>query len=155
MAGTMKIGTHEMAGFMIQQVHAASYGGAANASSSVGEQSDRYANLELFQKVLQSIWHQVNTAGEVFTVGVIQPDNTVKGGTGWAAELARHWGKPLHVFDQERKGWFVWRDHKWAPVTNPVIGRTRFTGTGTRFLSDDGRAAIRALFERSFGGVAK
>jgi hypothetical protein len=113
----------------------------------------KYPDTPLFRRVLQSIWHQVNTTHEVYAVGVIQADNTVKGGTGWAAELARHWNKPVHVFDQERKGWFLWndKDSAWVAEKDPVIQRTRFTGTGTRFLSDDGKAAIRALFERSFG----
>src|SRR5262249_13752731 len=52
-----------------------------------------YSMTPLFKKVIQSIWHQVNTAGEVFVIGTILADNTVKGGTGWAAELAKHWGK--------------------------------------------------------------
>ncbi|MBI4510790.1 MAG: ATP-binding protein [Deltaproteobacteria bacterium] len=110
-----------------------------------------YPETPLFRKILQSIWHQVNSAGEVFAVGQILPDNTVKGGTGWAVELARHWEKPVHVFDQERKGWFSWKGGKWVDVVDPVISRTRFTGTGTRFLTAEGRAAIRALFTRSFG----
>jgi hypothetical protein len=112
-----------------------------------------YPATPIFRKVLQSIWHQVNTAGEVFTVGVVLPDKTVKGGTGWAAELAKHWGKPVRCFDQERGGWYRWQDGTWVPEVDPVITRTRFTGTGTRFLSESGRAAIRALFERSFGRV--
>jgi len=112
-----------------------------------------YPATPVFRRVLQSIWHQVNTAGEVFTIGVVLPDNTVKGGTGWAAELAKHWGKPVRCFDQERGGWYRWQDGAWAPEMEPVIQRTRFTGTGTRFLSESGRAAIRALFERSFGGA--
>jgi hypothetical protein len=32
-----------------------------------------------------------------------------------------------------------------------VIAHPRITGTGTRFLADDGRAAIDALFARTFG----
>ncbi|MCC7382495.1 MAG: hypothetical protein IT384_11725 [Deltaproteobacteria bacterium] len=104
-----------------------------------------------FQKMLQSIWHQVATAGQVFVIGTILPDKTVKGGTGWAAELARHFKKDLHVFDQEKKGWFAWRDGNWVAETAPIVKRTRFTGTGTRFLSEEGTAAIRGLFERSFG----
>jgi len=32
----------------------------------------------------------------------------------------------------------------------PVITHPHFTGTGTRTLKDNGRAAIAALFERSF-----
>lgn len=110
-----------------------------------------YPGTPIFKKVLQSIWHQVNTAGEVFVVGNILPDNTVKGGTGWAAELAKHEHKPVRVYDQEKHGWYVWNGTAWAADPAPIITRTRFTGTGTRFLSDDGRAAIRALFERSFG----
>jgi hypothetical protein len=126
-----------------------------------GEVSDAYLSAQmhrkypatpLFRKVLQSIWHQVSTAGEVFVVGVIQSDATVRGGTGWSAELAKHWRKPVHVFDQEKNLWFTWRDGAWAETALPVISHTRFTGTGTRFLTDQGRAAILALFDRSFGG---
>ncbi len=109
-----------------------------------------FPDAPLFRKMLQTIWHQVNTAGEVFCVGVIQPDETVKGGTGWAAELARQWNKPLHVYDQDRCGWHLWKDEAWLPE-QAVITRRRFCGTGTRYLTDDGRAAIRSLFERTFG----
>ncbi|MCP4714044.1 MAG: hypothetical protein GY868_02920 [Deltaproteobacteria bacterium] len=110
-----------------------------------------YPDTQLFRNVLQSIWHQVNTSGEVFAVGTIQPDKTVRGGTGWAAELARHWHKPIHVFDQEKLVWFKWGKDDWNEVENPVISRTRFAGSGTRFLNDEGREAIRKLFVRSFG----
>ena len=111
----------------------------------------RYPDTPLFRKTLQSIWHQVNTSLEVFSVGVILPDDTVKGGTGWAVELARVWHKPVYVYDQERNGWFTWNDDEWVADEAPVVKSQRFTGTGTRDLTSDGRAAIEALFERSFG----
>lgn len=104
-----------------------------------------------FQRLLKSIWHQVSTAGEVFAVGEILDDATVKGGTGWGAELAKHLRKPLHVYDQTKDHWFRWHRDSWTQVEPPRIHRTRFTGTGTRFLSDAGRKAIDDLFERSFG----
>lgn len=107
----------------------------------------------LSPKLMQSVWHQVVTAGEVFAVGVIQPDGTVRGGTGWAVELGRHWGRAVHVFDQEKKGWLTWKDGSWAAEAPPRITRERFAGTGTRSLTDEGRAAIQALFQRSFGSV--
>lgn len=110
-----------------------------------------YPKTELFRKILSSIWHQVNTASEVFVVGVILEDGTVKGGTGWAAELAKHLTKPVWVFDQEKRGWFTWAGTGWSSIDPPVIHSARFTGTGTRYLSDDGKAAIGDLFERSFG----
>ena len=103
------------------------------------------------RRVLQAIWHQVSTAGEVFAVGAVNPDKTAHGGTGWAVELARHWGKPVHLFDQDRKRWLRWDGRDWVAEEPPVITRERFAGAGTRALSEDGRAAIRALFERSFG----
>ena len=111
-----------------------------------------YHSNPAIRKVLQSIWHQVRTAGEIFIVGTIQRDDTVRGGTGWAAELARHQGKPVHVYDQERRSWFSWSTTQRAWVSSkPVIEHSRFTGTGTRQLAEDGRAAIEDLFMRSFG----
>jgi hypothetical protein len=110
----------------------------------------KYRKTEDFNKVLQSIWHQVNPAGEVFAVGVIKPDKTVKGGTGWAVELAKHQKKPVHVYDQERRAWFAWTAGEWHPAEPPVIRCARFAGTGTRSITPEGKQAIRGLFERSF-----
>ncbi|MCA9669689.1 MAG: hypothetical protein KC503_29040 [Myxococcales bacterium] len=110
-----------------------------------------YPDTRLFRRMLQTIWHQVNTAGEVFTVGLILDDNTVKGGTGWAAMLGRHWNKPVHVFDQEKRQWFRWRHDGWVAEDAPIIRSRRFCGTGTRLLSEAGKQAIEALYERSFG----
>jgi hypothetical protein len=103
------------------------------------------------QRVLQTIWHQVSTAGEVFSIGALNPDRTAHGGTGWAVELARHWGRPVHLFDQDRKGWLRWDGRDWVPEVPPVLTSERFAGAGTRALTPDGRAAIRGLYERSFG----
>jgi hypothetical protein len=103
------------------------------------------------RRVLQLIWHQVSAAGEVFAIGAVNPDKTAHGGTGWAVELARHWGKPAHLFDEERGGWLRWDGRDWVAEPPPVVSHERFAGAGTRALSGAGRAAIRELFERSFG----
>jgi hypothetical protein len=128
--------------------------GEVSASYVKAHMHRAFADSAGLRRVLQTIWHQVSTAGEVFSVGAINSDNTARGGTGWAVELARHWGKPVHLFDQERKGWFAWDDRDWVAEAPPAITRERFAGAGTRRLSDEGRAAIEALFERSFGDVA-
>ncbi len=125
--------------------------GAVSAVYMEAHMHRKYPDTPLFRKTLQSIWHQVNTAGEIFSVGVILDDDTVKGGTGWAVELARHWGKPVYVFDQEKKTWFTWTEDGWVGAGEPRIDSRRFAGTGTRNLSDEGKAAIRTLFERTFG----
>jgi hypothetical protein len=104
----------------------------------------------MFKKVLQCIWHQVNNGQEIYVVGTIQPDATVKGGTGWGAEFAKLCNKPLFVFDQDKDGWFRWAGDVFEPALEPVIQHRHFTGTGTRFVKENGRAAIQALFARSF-----
>jgi hypothetical protein len=110
----------------------------------------QYRDTPLFKKVLQSIWHQVNNGQEIYVVGKILDDRTVKGGTGWGAEFAKLCNKPLFVFDQEKDGWFRWSGDSWQSESAPVVRHAHFAGTGTRFLEENGRAAIEALFERSF-----
>jgi len=77
----------------------------------------------------------------------------VTGGTGWGAEYARQCNKPLWVFDQAQDGWFTWDGQDWSACEPPTVSHARFTGTGTRFLEPNGRAAIAGLFERSFGAL--
>ncbi len=112
-----------------------------------------YTDAPTIRKVLQTIWYQVNSGQEMYVVGSILPDGTVKGGTGWGAEFAKLCNKPVFVFDQAKNGWFTWKDDKWVPPEGGQairIGNTRFTGTGTRLLEENGRKAIRELFARSF-----
>ena len=109
-----------------------------------------FKNTPAFQKILAGIWHQVNSGAEVFCVGWIKDDGTVKGGTGWGAEFAKLCNKPLFVFDQDKTAWFKWEETSWTPVSEPVISSKNFTGTGTRLLNEAGQAAIDALFVRSF-----
>jgi len=114
-----------------------------------------FSEAPSFTKVLQTIWHQVTAAHEVFAMGTIQPDGTVRGGTGLAVELARHWSKPVWVFDQSRGQWFTWDGREWVePSADPTIVGPAFCGTGTRHLETVGRRAIRQLFERSFDDPA-
>ncbi len=112
-----------------------------------------YTDSPVFRKILQSIWHQINNGQEIYVVGRILEDNTVKGGTGWGAEFAKLCNKPLHVFDQERSAWFTWNQRSWMGRKKGdelVVNHIHFTGTGTRFLNENGRKAIEELYLRSF-----
>ncbi len=111
----------------------------------------RFTNAPVMRKVLQTIMYQVESGHEIFVVGTIQDDDTVKGGTGWGAEFAKICNKPLYVFGQVRNAWFHWEQDSWKEIDPPTIRRHHFTGTGTRFLEANGREAIEALFARSFG----
>ncbi|MDR2850958.1 MAG: hypothetical protein LBV65_02820 [Desulfovibrio sp.] len=109
-----------------------------------------YTHAPLFRKVLQSICWQVSSGDQIIVVGAIQPDGTVKGGTGWGAEFAKICNKPLTVFDQPKNAWFVWREAIWTETKKPLIESPHFTATGTRFLENSSRIAIQDLFARSF-----
>ena len=108
-----------------------------------------FSKAEKIRKVIQSIFHMVNNGYQIFAVGWILPDNTVKGGTGWGVELGRLFNRPVFVYEQDRKEWFSWIDNSWMQVS-PVISHKTFAGTGTRALTDDAKQAISDLFEKSF-----
>jgi hypothetical protein len=113
--------------------------------------SRKFSNGPQIRLVLRTIMHQIDAGLEVFVVGAIQEDGTVKGGTGWGAEFAKICNKPLFVFCQEKGAWFTWENDAWTPAPAPVITQLHFTGTGTRFLEESGQKAIADLFARSFG----
>ena len=112
--------------------------------------SRTYYQADKIRKVLQTIFHMVNKGQQVFAVGVILADNTVKGGTGWAVELAKLFNLPVSVYDQEKDGWFSWIQGGWQQ-DSPKIAHGAIVGSGTRELTDKGCAAIDKLFADAFG----
>jgi hypothetical protein len=112
----------------------------------------RYTDSPTIRRVLQTLWYQVNNGQEIYVVGVILDDGTVRGGTGWGAEFAKLCNKPLYVFDQEKDGWFQWTGDEWKAhgKNAPTIEHPHFTGTGTRQLQENGKQAIEDLFTNSF-----
>jgi hypothetical protein len=112
----------------------------------------RYADAPTIRRVLQTLWYQVNSGQEIYVLGVIQSDGTVRGGTGWGAEFAKLCNKPLFVFDQEQEGWFGWTGGEWKSLGGnaPTITHPHFTGTGTRKVHESGKRAVEDLFTRSF-----
>ncbi|MDH3391592.1 MAG: hypothetical protein OEL85_07335 [Desulfobulbaceae bacterium] len=111
-----------------------------------------YYETEKIRKVLQTIFHMVNKGHQIFVIGTILEDNTVKGGTGWAVELAKLFNRPLSVYDQGKNVWYSWKQGAWVE-DSPKIEHDTFVGSGTRNLSEDGRKAIQKLFEETFGSL--
>ena len=81
-----------------------------------------FPDTEYIKRVLQTIWHQVNNAQEIYVVGKIHDDNTVMGGTGWGAEFAKFCNKPLFIFDQDRVVWSHWTGTAWETADRPRSG---------------------------------
>jgi hypothetical protein len=109
----------------------------------------RFASGHGVRRVLHSMFHLVTRTDELFTVGWIQDNDTVKGGTGWGVELAKLFNRKVHVFDQDREHWFTWDHDEWKQTEPKLPAKGAFSATGTRHLTDAGRAAIDDLFKRS------
>jgi len=110
----------------------------------------RFAVGHGIRRVIKSMFHLVVSSDEVFAIGWIQDDETVKGGTGWGVELAKVFNRPVHVFDQDKEAWFTWTDHHWKQ-SEPRFNGRKIGATGTRNLTEAGKNAIQGLFERSLG----
>ncbi len=120
--------------------------------SYVGRLMNRvYKDTPVFRDTLALLWHVIDAGDQIFCVGWIKDDGTVKGGTGWGAELAKLFRKELFVFDQAKDAWFEWDHMTWIPCDAPTITTKKFAASGTRLIDAKGRAAINSLFERSFG----
>lgn len=105
---------------------------------------------ETFRRILQTQFHIINNSQEVFVVGEVQEDATVKGGTGWGAEFAKLCNKTIYLFDQAKDHWYLWKQNAWEPLAaTPGIREAHFAGVGTRFLKDNGRKAIEELFRKT------
>src|SRR6266576_6648075 len=84
----------------------------------------RFSDSPTIRKVLQTLWYQVNDGQEIYVIGTVLDDGTVRGGTGWGAEFAKLCNKPLFVFDQAKNSWFNWAGTEWNALSRsqgPVI----------------------------------
>lgn len=112
-------------------------------------------------------WSQVKYADAIFAIGTIaqpgeklfpnKPGDTrvastpsVTGGTGYAVGMAINEGKPVHVFDQSKKAWFVWDGKQFVQEDTPTLTKN-FAGIGTRQLTEVGKQAIRDVYTKTFG----
>ena len=115
-----------------------------------GHMNRNYHNTDKIRRIFQSIYHMLNKGSQVFAVGEILPDGTVKGGTGWGVELGKFFNRGVHVYDKVVNSWFTWKDGKWVS-DSPVITEHTFCGTGSRMLTEESKKAIEKLFADSFG----
>jgi hypothetical protein len=109
-----------------------------------------FTNAPMMRSILQTVMYQIESGYEIFVVGTIMEDGTVKGGTGWGTEFAKICNKPLYAFGQVRNSWHKWTGEIWERCGVPTITSHHFCGTGTRFLESNGRQAIADLFTKSF-----
>ena len=121
-------------------------------------------------------WMQVKNADAVFAIGTIkQPgenasdkaDETriaaipiVKGGTGYAVQMAINEGKPVYVFDGTKAGWYKYdyNSKTFIPTETPILTKN-FAGIGSRTLGtqeviNKSIQAIRDVYEQTKNSIS-
>jgi len=102
---------------------------------------------EKYKSLLSRNWFQVKNSEAVYAIGEIQGAQ-VKGGTGWAVQMAIDSGKPVYIFDQELQRWFIWKKTMFVDVETPTL-TSNFAGIGTRNIDSRGIDAIREVYSKS------
>ena len=115
------------------------------ANKTLHRKPERYMNL------LARDYSQVKHSEEVFAVSQLDPNGrTVKGGTGWAVQMAIDNDKIVHLFEQTIGRWFVWLHGNWILTDTPKL-TPNFAGIGTRELQANGIKAIEEVYKETFG----
>lgn len=113
------------------------------ANETLHRRPDAYMNL------LSRNYAQVKNADAIFAVGHLK-NGIVDGGTGWAVQMAIDDNKPVYVYDQIRKQWFSNINGQWQVFSGIPKLTKNFAGIGTRELNQDGKDAIKQVYENTF-----
>lgn len=106
-------------------------------------------------KLVRRDYLQAKAADAIFAI-VQDFDNNgyVQGGTAYAVVSALNMGKPVYVFNQAEGFWYS-ADYdtqgnfeNWTSTATPIL-TPKFAGIGTREINDDGRKAIRDVYEKT------
>ncbi len=110
------------------------------------------------QNLVRRNWCQAKYADAVYAVGHIQWERPrspapvqVKGGTGYAVQMALDIGKPVWVFNLDDGKWHDALDG-WAETESPVLAE-RFAGIGTRGDAVPGRGDMTALPDAAWNAI--
>lgn len=126
---------------------------------------NRYG-IHKYMNLLARNWSQVKYSDQILAIGYIVKKgekNTkgyynkgkfdmVDGGTGYAVQMAINHQKEVYVFDQIRDRWFRWSYSALSYVESdcPRISYQNFAGIGTREIKENGKLAIRDVFNKTF-----
>jgi hypothetical protein len=94
-------------------------------------------------------WFQVKNSDTIFAIGILQTENTVRGGTGYAISLAVDNEKPIYLFEQNDNQWyyFDYDDDMFQIFEGTPVLTENFAGIGTRDINNNGINAIINLFK--------
>ena len=108
-------------------------------------------------------WAQVKYSDAIYAVATIIDEGSkmnhgkiakisqVKGGTGYAVQMAINEGKPVYIYDGTKNSWFTWDGTTFSRTNTPTLTKN-FAGIGSRSLSSTevwkkSDQAIRDVYE--------
>lgn len=117
--------------------------------ASVGLKRNPNVTYPYVKHLLCRNWFQVKNAEAIFAIAKSMTDKVVKGGTGWAVQMAIDNNKPVYVFNQEANLWttFIYPMGIFSPYGESLKLTENFAGIGTRDLNESGRDAIQKVME--------
>jgi hypothetical protein len=94
-------------------------------------------------------WFQVKHSDAIYAIGMFSSidKNIVDGGTGWAAQMAVDNYKPVYLFEQNEKQWYVRHNTDIFNMCDIPILTYNFAGIGTRLINDIGIAEIKNVLK--------
>ena len=124
---------------------------------------DKYRNF--VKRLIKRNWYQVKYSDAIYAIGELEKGNTqVKGGTGWATQMAIDAGKKdIYVYNLGNKKWYKHNRgiEKFEMLDKTPKLKPRFAGIGSSFRrvtgkkqqqqAADAKAAIREIYEVTFG----
>jgi hypothetical protein len=114
---------------------------------------------QYIKNLLSRNWFQVKNSESIFAIAseLITKD-IVKGGTGWAVQMAVDCDKPVFVYLQKSSPMSPGKWLRYMPVIGlewmhgeiPILTEN-FAGIGTREINQDGISAIQNILKHNFG----
>lgn len=111
-----------------------------------------------YQKYVQNLlsrnWFQVKNSEAVFAISKLNRSTfkNVEGGTGWAVQMAIKHQKPVFLFDQLEKKWYIYNTESglFTEIDYIPTLTQNFAGIGSRELTVSGMAAIDSVYKETF-----
>ena len=91
------------------------------------------------------------TVGDEMNYGKKALITQVKGGTGYAVQMAINEKKPIYVFNQKSGTWFEYKEGGFSSITQDPMLTKNFAGIGSRKINAKGMQAIRNVYETTAG----
>jgi len=130
------------------------YGNVMIAEKGIKRPLSYIAQNPYVKNLLSRNWFQVKNSEAIYAIGTFfnKSQTIVKGGTGWAVQMAIDNKKPVYLFEQNLDHWFVYYypENKFTEIYVIPELTPNFAGIGTREITYKGKQAIKEIYKVNF-----